>query len=310
MNVLVVGGSGFVGQHLCAERVERGHEVTALSRDPDPEDLPAEVATAVGDVTAFVSIEPHFEGMDAAVNLVALSPLFKTSAAAYDRVIREGNDNCLRAAETHDVDRFVYMSGIHADPDAPTPYLRAKGAAEAATRDADLEWVIYRPTMIFGEGCEIVDFVSLVTTPFVTGLPGGGSVEYQPLAVEDLAPMLAAGVADDDRAGETYELGGPEVLTLAELTRLIYRAKGRSVRILPIPTPLAKLGLSVTEHVPYFPLGRDQGKAMDIDLVVADNDVAAFGVVPDEMRTIETFLGLSAAPGGGAADGPEAAAET
>ncbi len=292
MDILVVGGSGFIGTHLCAELVDRGHDVTALSRDPDPETLPEGVETALGDVTAYDSIEPHFEGVDAVVNLVALSPLFKTSAAAYDSVIRGGNEHCVRAAEAHDVDRFVYMSGVHADPDAATPYLRAKGEAEAATRESSLDWVIYRPTIVFGEGCEIVDFVTTVTTPYVTGLPGGGSVRYQPIAVEDLAPMVADGLADADRAGETYELGGPEVLTLAELTRMIYRSKGKSVRILPIPTPLAKLGLRVTQYLPYFPLGRDQGKAMDIDLVVADNDVDAFGLASGDLTRFEAFLGL------------------
>ena len=293
MNVLVCGGNGFIGRHLCAALVDRGHDVTALSRDPDPADLPEGVETAMGDVTAYDSIEGHFEGMDAAVNLVALSPLFKTKAAAYDRVIRQGTEHCVRAAEEHGVERFVFMSGIHAAPDAPTPYLRAKGEAEAVVRDGDPSWVIYRPTLVFGEGCEIVEFVSLVTTPFVTGLPGGGSVRYQPMAVEDLAPMLAAGVTDEDRAGETYELGGPEVITLAEMTRLVYRSRGRSVRILPIPTSLAKVGLSVAQYVPYFPLGADQGKAMDIDLTVEHNDVDAFDVDSAEMRTLEEYLGVT-----------------
>ena len=113
------------------------------------------------------------------------------------------------------------------------------------------------------------------------------------MAVEDLAPMLAAGVTDEDRAGETYELGGPEVITLAEMTRLVYRSRGRSVRILPIPTSLAKVGLSVAQYVPYFPLGADQGKAMDIDLTVEHNDVDAFDVDPGEMRTLEEYLGVA-----------------
>jgi uncharacterized protein YbjT (DUF2867 family) len=304
MDVLVVGGSGFIGSHLCATLDDRGHDVTALSRDPDPGAVPEGVSTAMGDVTAYDSIEPHFEGMDVVVNLVALSPLFKTDAAAHDRVIRQGTEHCVRAAEANDLDRIVYLSGVHADPDAATAYLRAKGEAEAAVRESALEWVIFRPTIVFGEGCEIVEFVSMVTTPFVTGLPGGGSVRYQPIAVQDLAPMLADGVEDDDRAGETYELGGPAVITLAEMTRLVYRARGRSVRILPVPTTLAKVGLSVTEHVPYFPLGADQGKALDMDLTVDDNDVDAFGVDPGEMTTFATFLGLA---GNGAGERDEEA---
>ncbi|MEF8776606.1 MAG: complex I NDUFA9 subunit family protein [Haloarculaceae archaeon] len=295
MNVLVPGGTGFVGRHLTAELAERGHDVTALSREPDADSLHDDVETAIGDVTAYDSIEPHFEGMDAVVNLVALSPLFKTPAAAHDRLTRQGTEHCIQAAEAHDVGRFVYMSGIHADPEASTAYLRAKGEAEAAVRESALSWVIYRPTIVFGEGCEIVDFVSFVTTPFVTPLPGGGRVRYQPIAVEDLAPMLADGVEDDDRDGEIYELGGPEVLSLADLTRLIYRARGRSIRILPVPTSLAKVGLQVAEHIPFAPLGADQGEALDTNLVVETNDVDAFGTDPAEMRTVAEFLGVDGA---------------
>jgi len=293
MNVLVVGGAGFIGRHLCAELAARGHDVTALSREPDPGAVPDDVETAIGDVTAYDSIEPHFEGMDAVVNLVALSPLFKAPASAHDRVTRQGTEHCVRAAEEHDVERFVYQSGIFADPDAGTAYLRAKGEAEAAVRESDLSWVIFRPTMVFGEGCEIVDFVSLVTTPVVTALPGGGRVRYQPMAVEDLAPMLADGVEDEDRGGETYEVGGPQEITLAELTRLVYRSRGKSVRIVPVPTALAKVGLRIAEYVPFAPLGADQGASLDTDLVVENNDVSAFDVDPAEMRTIEEFLGVA-----------------
>jgi NADH dehydrogenase len=294
MNVLVVGGDGFIGRHLCGELVGRGHDVTALSRDPDPEDLPEGVDTATGDVTAYDSIEGAFAGTDAVVNLVALSPLFKQrgGAKAHDRVTRGGTEHCVRAAEEHGVDRFVYVSGVHADPDAETAYLRAKGNAEAAVRDSALSWVIVRPTLVFGDGAELFDFVSMVTTPYVTGLPGGGRVRYQPLAVGDLAPMLAAPVEDDERAGETYELGGPAVLTLADLTRMLYRSRGSSVRILPVPTVLAKAGLRVADPVPFFPLGADQAKAMDKDLTVADNDVDAFDVDQGEMTTIADYLGV------------------
>ena len=115
---------------------------------------------------------------------------------------------------------------------------------------------------------------------------------YQPMDVSDLAPMLADGVEDEDRGGETYEVAGPEVITLAELTRLVYRSRGKSIRIVPVPTFLAKVGLRIAEYVPFAPLGADQGASLDTDLVVENNDVEAFDVDPDEMRRIEDFLGV------------------
>ena len=139
MDVLVVGGSGFIGQHLCEELTERGHDVTALSRDPDPDDLPDGVETAMGDVTAYDSIAEHFEGKDAVVNLVALSPLFvpKGGNERHREVHTGGTENCVRAAEAAGVDRFVQMSALGADPDGATHYIRAKGAAETVVRESE-----------------------------------------------------------------------------------------------------------------------------------------------------------------------------
>ncbi len=294
MDVLVVGGSGFIGQHLCPALLDRGHDVAALSRDPEDDALPDAVETIPGDVTAYDSIEAAFEGRDAVVNLVALSPLFKPRGgrAMHDRVHRGGTDHCVRAAEAHDVDRFVQMSGIHADPNADTAYLRAKGEAEAIVRDASLDWVILRPTIVFGDGDEFADFVTLLTTPVVTGLPGGGSVRYQPLFVDDVVDILVACVEDDELGGGVYEVGGPEELTLATVTRLVYRARGSKTRILPIPTPLAKLGLRVLDPLPFFPLGADQATSMDVDLVVDHNDIDAFDIEPASMTTYAEYLGL------------------
>jgi len=294
MNVLVVGGDGFVGRNLCAELADRDHDVTALARNPDESVLPDAVDVAVGDVTAYDSIEPAVEGQDAVVQLVALSPLFKAKGSGdpHDRVHRGGTEHCVRAAEAHDVDRFLQLSGIHADPEADTAYLRAKGRAEEIVRDSSLDWTIVRPTIIFGEGDEFGDFVSLLTTPVVTGLPGGGRVRYQPIFVGDAAPILADAATNEEHVGETYEIGGPEELTLADVTRLVYRAKGSKTRVVPVPTILAKVGLRVLDPVPVFPLGADQAKSMDVDLVVAHNDVDAFGVDEADLTTYAEFLGV------------------
>ncbi|MFT4947111.1 MAG: hypothetical protein ACI8TL_001351, partial [Natronomonas sp.] len=129
MNILLVGGSGFIGTHLGGELLDRGHDVTVLSRSPENDDLPDGVEAAMGDVTAYDSIESAFEGQDVVYNLVALSPLFEPKGGneMHDRLHRGGTENCLRAAEKHGIDRFVQLSALGADPDGPTHYIRAKG---------------------------------------------------------------------------------------------------------------------------------------------------------------------------------------
>jgi NADH dehydrogenase len=292
MKVLVAGGTGFIGTNLCTELAERDHEVTALSRSPD-DDLPDGVESAMGDVSAYDSIADTVAGHDAVVNLVSLSPLYDPPRGnTHEEVHLGGTENLVRAAEAGNVDRFLQMSGLGADPNGTTAFLRSKGNAENVVRDSSLEWTIVRPSVVFGDGGEFVDFTKTLTTPYVTGLPGGGKTRFQPIWVGDLAPMLADALEDDAHVGETYELAGPEVLTLADVTELAYAAEGRAVRILPIPMGLAKVGLSAIGPIPFLPFGPDQARSLEFDNTVDDNDVTAFGRDPATLTTLGAYLGL------------------
>jgi NADH dehydrogenase len=298
MNVLVVGGSGFVGTALSEELVDRGHEVTILSRSPDDADLSTDVDTYAGDVTDYDSIEGAFEGQDAVVYLVALSPLFKPSGGdeMHDRIHRGGTENCLRAAEEHGLERFVQLSALSADSDAPTHYLRAKGRAEEAVRNSDLDWVIFRPSVVFGEGGEFVGFTKRLKKIFAPGvplypLPGGGkTIRFQPIWLGDFVPMIAEAVEDDTHVGETYEIGGPDVLSLREITNMVYESEGKSVSVVPLPMAMAKVGLTVLGSV-GFSMGPDQYRSLRIDNVTDENDVAAFGVEESALRGLSDYLG-------------------
>jgi len=294
MHVLVAGGTGFIGEHLCAQLVDRGHDVTALSRDPDPSDLPDGVDAAMGDVTAYDSIAGAFEGIDAAVNLVALSPLFEPAGgnAMHDRIHRRGTKHCVQAAGEHDVERFVQLSALGADPAGDTHYIRAKGRAEELVRESDLAWTIFRPSVIFGDGDEFTSFVRKLTPPVLAPLPGGGRTRFQPLFVGDLVGMLADALESGEHAGETYDVGGPEVLALADVARLVRRARGQSVRIVPVPMALAGLGLAAAGAIPGFPMGLDQYRSLQFDNTTDHNDVDAFGLAPEDLTTLATYLGV------------------
>ncbi|MFA9501871.1 complex I NDUFA9 subunit family protein [Natrinema sp. H-ect1] len=297
MKILVAGGTGFIGTNLCAELAERGHEVTALSRSPDGGGLPDGVEVAIGDVSAYDSIVDTVAGHDAVVNLVALSPLFKPRGGkSHETVHLGGTENLVRAAEAGDIDRFLQLSALGADPDGATAYIRTKGKAEAVVRSSALESTIVRPSVVFGDGGEFVDFTKALTTPYVTGLPGGGKTRFQPIWVGDLVPMLADALEDEAHTGETYDLAGPEVLTLADVTELAYAAEGKDITIVPIPMGLAKVGLSAIGPVPFLPFGPDQARSLAFDNTVTDNDVTAFDRDPADLTTLASYLGL-AGPG-------------
>ncbi len=291
MRVLVTGGDGFIGRNLCAELVERGHEVTALSRHPSDE-LPPGVETATGDVTSYASIEAAFEGRDAVVNLVALSPLFEPSGGSrmHDVVHRQGTENVVRAAKERGVPRLVQLSALGADPNGPTAYIRAKGRAEEIVRESGLEWTIFRPSVVFGDGGEFISFTKKLAPPYVTPLPGGGKTRFQPIWVGDFVPVIADAVGGDRHVGRTYEIGGPERLTLAQVARRVHGAAGRPVRVVPVPMTLARVGLTLAGSVPGFPMGPDQYRSLKFDNVPTDNEVDEFGMREADLKTLGEFL--------------------
>lgn len=293
MKILVAGGTGFIGSVLCPELVARGHDVTALSRSPEN---PHEgVEPAVGDVSAYESIVSAVDGSDVVVNLVALSPLFEPRGGnhKHDEIHRGGTENLVRAAQKTDTDRFIQLSALGADADGATHYIRAKGRAEAIVTDSDLEWVIFRPSVVFGDGGEFVSFTKKLAPPYVTPLPGGGKTRFQPIHVEDLVPMLAEAIETDAHLGETYEIGGPEKLALAEVAQLAHQADGRSSTVIPVPMALAGVGLSIAGAIPGFPMGKDQYKSLQFDNTTASNDISAFGVSETELATLPEYLGVS-----------------
>ncbi len=294
MQILVAGGDGFIGAPLCTELANRGHEVTALSRNPPEDPLPEGVEHATGDVTAYDSIAPVVDGHDGVVNLVALSPLFRPRGGEeqHFEVHLEGTRNLVEAAEEGGADRFLQQSALGADPEGKTHYIRAKGQAEEVVRDADLDWTITRPSVVFGEGGEFVKFTKLLAPPYVTPLPGAGKTRFQPIHVDDLVPMLADATENEEHIGETYDIGGPEKLTMAQVAELGHRADGRSVNVLPVPMALSKLGLSALDYLPGFPFGSDQYRSLEMDNTVEDNDVTEFGVSEDELTTLSEFLGV------------------
>ena len=291
MRILVTGGDGFVGRHLCAELVERGHAVTSLSRYPDRSVLPDEVASISGNVTEYGSIEGAFEGQDAVVNLVALSPLYQPpKERSHEDTQVIGTLNTVKAAREHGVGKLLHMSALGADATAPMAYFRAKAVAETVVRHSDLDWVMFRPSAIFGEAGHFLSFIQTVTTPYVTVLPGGGTTRFQPIWIGDCVSMFADAIKNDDHIGEIYELGGPQVLALATIAKLIYQAKGMSTTVYPVPMGLAILGFAAVDPISFIPLGLDQARALQTDNITDQNDIHAFGVEQADLIAVSTYL--------------------
>ncbi|WP_254536074.1 complex I NDUFA9 subunit family protein [Halomarina litorea] len=293
MNVLVVGGTGFIGSKLCGELAERGHDVTAMSSSPDDSEVPAGVDTAAGDITDYDSIESAFEGRAAVVNLVALSPLFRPDGGnrKHFEIHLQGTENVVQAAKDHGVPKVVQMSALGADPEGDTAYIQSKGQAEKVVEASGLDYVIFRPSVVFGDGGEFVPFTKKLAPRPASPLPGGGDTKFQPIWVGDLVPMLADAVEDDAHDGHTYEVGGPQVLTMAQVAKMAHRAEGHSYTPLPLPMAMADIGLGLLGAL-GGPMGKDQARSLRMDNTTDDNDVEAFGRSEADLTTLGEYLGL------------------
>ncbi|SIR00483.1 NADH dehydrogenase [Haladaptatus litoreus] len=285
MKVFVAGGSGFVGRSLCRVLDERGHNVTAASRNPDASELPASVETTTLDVRN-PDLSDVVAGHDAVVNLVALPSHSQLRNRSHEAVHLGGTKHLVAASEATGVERFVQMSGLGVDSGVQTTYFRAKRRAERVVRESALDWVIYRPSVVFGDGCAFVPFIEQITPPVVAPLPGGGTMRMQPIWVEDLAPMFADGVEEARHAGKIYEIGGPEKPTFAE----IIEAVCDGVTVVSVPMSVASVGFSIAERAPGVPFGRDQYRVLRHDNTTETNDVAVFGVAESDLRTFGAYL--------------------
>lgn len=285
MRVLVAGGDGCVGRALCRALTDRGHTVTAASRTPDPAVLPDGAATARLDVTE-PDLTDVVAGHDAVVNLVALPSHREPRGRGHDAVHRGGTAHLVAAAEDAGVDRFVQLSALGVDEDVDTAYFRAKRAAEDVVRESALPWVIYRPSVVVGDGCAFLPFLRRLAAARVVPLPDGGALRIQPLWSRDLAGMLASGVEDEEHVEATYRLGGPERLALRDVVGLV----APEARIVALPPSLAAIGFGIADRLPGVPFGRDQLRVFALDNVVDDDDTAAFGVAEDDLRRLEDLL--------------------
>jgi len=253
--ILVSGGTGFVGSHLVPRLVkgEKGEDkIKCLVRNSAKaraEALREEgVELAPGDVTRLQSLREAMLGVDTVIHLVAI--IRESKAATFYGVNAQGTGNMVEAALESGVKRFIHISALGASPDPRYRYTYSKWQGEEAVRNSKLDYTIFRPSVIFGQGVgySFVDSMirSLTMFPLIAPLPGGGKTRFQPIWVEDVVSCIIQALWDrgEGKSGESkkiYEIGGPEHLTYQDMLDAVIHVLGtRRVRV-HIPIPLMRL---------------------------------------------------------------------
>lgn len=280
--VTLFGGGGFIGRYVAQGLFAAGARVRVAQRDPKSAHFLRPLAGlgqwqfARADVTDPASVAAALQGADAAVNLVG------AFGGNLDALHVGGARNIAEAAARAGLESLVQVSAIGADPDSDSRYGRTKGEGEAAARAAFPGVTVIRPSIAFGPEDQFVNrFARLARLlPFVPIVRA--SWRLQPVAVADLGRAIAAAALDPKtHAGGTYELGGPQVLTMREVQEWIARATGRDGKpMLVIPDALAGPMAAMTGWLPFAPLSWDQWLMMAHDNVAAGDGFAAFGIRP------------------------------
>ncbi len=272
--VTVIGGGGFIGRYLVKRLAEHGHAVRVAVRDPEaagylkPMGGVGQVQPIQANIRHPGSIARAVAGSDMVANLAGV--MFPRGEQGFQAVHEYGAGSVAAAASEAGVGRLVHISALGADAESESRYARSKAAGEAAVRAAYPDATIVRPSSVFGPEDKFFNlFARLATLMPIMPLIGGGQNRMQPVYVGDVAQSIAALLADTSEAGGTYELGGPQVLTMAEIMAMVCEQTGRKRLLLPVPYAAAKFEAFFLQLTPWDILTMDQVELLKVDNVVS-----------------------------------------
>jgi uncharacterized protein YbjT (DUF2867 family) len=271
--ILLLGGTGFVGRHLCAALARQGHAVTVATRRfftaREVQVWPT-VTVRQANVHRDDALKDLVQGHDGVVNLIAV--LHGNEQRFENLHVQLPRRVALACAQTG-VPELIQISALGADPQGPSMYQRSKGRGELALQEVakahGLRLSLVRPSVIFGEDDRFINVFARLQQ-WVPVIPlAGASARFQPVWVVDVAKAVARLVGDVRLQGMTYELGGPQILTLADLVRHAGQWAGCRRPVLPMPHVAAWLQAMCMEWAPGEPLmSRDNLASMKVDNVL------------------------------------------
>lgn len=274
--VLLIGGTGYVGDVMRKRMRDAGYTVRLLTRsDSNKSRYESEgFETVGGNINNTDSIVRALDGVDTVVNLVAV--IKEKGDVTFEKMNYQGSVNVADAARQTGVTRLVQMSALGAGNMPDYPYHFTKWRAENYIKDLGLDYTIFRPSIIFGPGekeqfvGQLADVVKLAP---VIPVIGDGKSMFQPIHLNDVGDCFIRALDDRSTIGQTYELGGPDQMTYEDILDEIARTLGKHKRKVHVPPALMQLVVSIMAPLPVIepPVTNQQLKMLKLDNTTANN---------------------------------------
>ena len=294
MRVALFGGTGFVGSYIVDQLIDKEHIPRMLVRNSSIEkSLSRDKCEIVnGDITDGDVIREVITGADAVIYTIGIIREFASKGITYEKLHFEGAIRCMDIAIEMEVKRFILMSANGVCPSG-TGYQKTKWMSEQYLKNTDLEWTIFRPSLIFGDprGHNRPEFCTqlkkdLINLPFPAPLfhegllPfNAGSFTMSPIHVKTVADIFVSSIDKDNHYSETIELGGETELTWKEIIKIISNACGKKKWVLPAPVIAVKTVAAIFDRFSWFPVTKDQltmlveGNTCDSTNYFSDNNL-------------------------------------
>ena len=295
-NVLLLGGSGFVGTAVANRLAQLDIRVTVPTRRRERTKaliaLP-NVDMVQADVHDPAQLQQLMAGQDAVINLVGILhsrdlkiPYSDVFAQAHVELPKK----VVAAAQAAGIKRVLHMSALKAASDAPSEYLRSKADGEAVVKASGLDVTIFRPSVIFGVGDSFLNMFAKLLRLLPRFYLGYGQAKFQPVFVGDVAEVIVRSLLDVGAIGQTYELVGPKVYTLRQIVEYVNELTGARKTIKDLSEFWALLQAGLLSLMPKPMLSPDNLRSMEIDSVAPDAQLP-YGINPTAMEAVApTYL--------------------
>ena len=261
MRIAIMGGTGFVGGYLVDAFHAAGHDINVLVRPGSESKLKSDnVRVVSGDLSSPDALSSVMAGCDAFVYNVGLLREFPRRGITFEETQYQGVVDSIAAARQAGVTRMLLMSAIGVK-DPGTKYQSTKRRAEVHALGSGLDVTVLRPSVIFGDPRGTMEFATQLHRDMVRPpIPAAGfaGVRMSPVHIDDVADAFVAALANAESIGQTIELAGPEILSWEEMVRRIAAASGKSKIILPMPIWVMRVGATLFDRLPFYPVTRDQ----------------------------------------------------